>query len=208
MNLRRPWLRNWKPSDLTTDPVGHARPNGLKHTISEMYWDLRERRHTNKHGLQFVGSVFRIGLGQYAGDTLTLHDGTVIKDGDEVGEGHLWNRYISTFHAESTMPGLQFRREVERSLQAVASLMVKDLRFHQIKAWRGTTWSTKGSVRFWTRLGFELKPIENPRMLKRLTVMYERMLRHYAGRTRRRPMTSCTFWITSRELLRRYGGEG
>jgi len=175
--------------------------------ISAIWWDFHEWAYGRIHRLQNVGPVLRVGLGRYRESPLTFLDGTVIKDGDWVGELHLQNQFISTFQTESRMPGLRFRREFKRSLRALASLMVEDPRYHGIKAWWGTTWSTKGAERSMKRLGFEQRSIENSRERERLKVHYEALLRHYGGGSKRGSITPMTFWITSRELLRRYGGE-
>lgn len=165
-------------------------------------WDLGEWAYEKIHHLQGVGSILRVGLGWYRGEPLTFSDGTILREGEPVGELHLHNRRLLAFHRHDPRTVFRFRRELVLSLEALASVVASDPSYQAIKAWRGKTWITKGVERF----GFELQPIRRPLEQWRLTVHFRALLWHYGGGSWKRSLKPVVLWITRGELLRRYGG--
>ena len=175
---------------------------------SDIWWIVREWLYEKVHRLQDFGGLGKTGTGRYRGETLTFLDGTVIHDRDKVGNIHLKNPYLSTFHTQSAFPGLRFGDEAEDSLRLLAQVTRENPRYRAIKAWRGMTWSTRGFERFCKRLGFEPRPIEDEKQREHLRTEFETILQHFGGDRTPRNITPMTFWMTGSELLRRYGPEG
>lgn len=170
--------------------------------IGSLWWDLREWGYGKLHHLQDVGSILRVGLGRYRGSPFTFLDGTVIRNGDLIGELHFHNRRISDFHVQRSNPGFRFVTEFERSLCGLASLAVTDPKYRGVKAWGGTGWWKPSWAK---RVGFE--PIEVSSSIRRfwLALDLRAILRHYGGGLPKRSIIPMDFWISTQELLRRYG---
>lgn len=163
-------------------------------------WDVVEWSYQKIHGLREVGPILRVGLDRHRGEPFACSDGTTIREGEPVGELHFHNRRILSFPGQGPLAAVRLRRELKRSLEALASLVASDSRYQAVKAWRGKTWITKGVERF----GFELQPIRRPLERYRLTVHFRALLWHYGRRSRRRSITPVVLWITQGELLHRY----
>lgn len=173
--------------------------------ISAIWWDLREWGYGRIHRLQDVGPILRVGLGRYRGSPFTFLDGTVLRNGDPVGKLHFHNRRISDFRAQGANPGFRLATEFEGSLRCLASLIATDPKYRDVKAWGGTSWWKPSWAK---RVGFEPIEVHSPIMRFWFARNFQALLRHYGGGLQKRSITPMTFWISTQELVRRYGREG
>lgn len=136
---------------LTEGPV--TRPHA---TLLSRLWDGYEWAWNAWYGVERLGqdTILTLGPAVHHGPGLVLRDGTTIPAGTPVGELHLDRARVADLHRTMTRQavGLAFRRELERSLQRLARMIVEQARYHQLKAFRCTTLFWRAA----TRLGFEV----------------------------------------------------
>jgi hypothetical protein len=163
------------------------------------------------HGLDIpaseIGPVFCVDV-RRSRRTRRLADGTVIRPQDLVGFLHLNNARVITLHADGLPPisvGLEFRRQLMASLEALAALVEPGGRLAQVRAFAATTIFHQGLRRF----GFETEA----RRLRWswLVAAYQRALLGALRAGRRARLRGATYqraeqvWISRAELLRRHG---
>lgn len=180
-------------------------------TLPGRMWDGYERAWNAWYGVERLGqdTILTLGPAIHYGSDLVLRDGTMIHPGAQVGELHLDRTRVAHLHRAATPRclGLALRRELERTLQRLARMVVEDPPCHELEAFRSTTL-------FWReaqRLGFEVCACDTGWHLG-LLGWYQRMLLardHPLGRRRLqgRRWAARTIWLSRRELLRRYGGQ-
>jgi peptidoglycan-N-acetylglucosamine deacetylase len=173
-------------------------------------WDGYEWAWNTWYGVERLGQETFLALGPaiHCGPDLLLRDGTMIHPGAQVGELHLDRTRVAHLHrtVASRHLGLVLRRELERTLQRLAQMVVEHPHCHELEAFRSTTL-------FWReaqRLGFEVGARDVGWHLGFLS-WYQRMLLardHPLGRRRLRGRRweARTIWLSRQELLRRYGG--
>jgi hypothetical protein len=136
-----------------------------------------------------------------------LSDGTIVHPADLIGVIHLNNGRVAALHADARSPlavGLQFRRQVVASLQALAVQAGPGARLAALEAFTATTIFHDGLRRF----GFD---VEDTVAWPSLVAAYQRALLaslHPAGwlRPRRaRYQRACRLWLSRRRLLESYG---
>lgn len=146
-------------------------------------------------------NLFALHLTHYHGVPLPLPDGTVIQDGDPVGELHMNGAIVSQMVGRHSMHMLPATRD---DLRALAAYTVQS----DVKAFYGVTLLAAGTVRF----GFTRRPlpINARRRLERffqtgLLALYspEGLARLTRGQAR--DAYPEEIWISRDELIRRYG---
>ncbi|MCD6289808.1 MAG: bacteriohopanetetrol glucosamine biosynthesis glycosyltransferase HpnI [Anaerolineae bacterium] len=165
--------------------------------------------------------ILRLALAK-SGKEITLSDGTTIHRGDYVGELHLWNERVPPMPPEgpNLAWALAFQRQMERSLQCLATYVEAEPRFRHVKAFRGDLAFGSGdefdqlasAARHW---GFDLLDHRSPHGLTgRFVDFWHRVYRwgliwafnpgslNSKRLSRLRPGE---FWISRRKLLERYG---
>jgi hypothetical protein len=95
------------------------------------------------YGIETLGkeAILALGPAIHYGPDLLLRDGTMIHPGAQVGELHLERARVAYLHR--TVPphrlGLALRRELERTLQRLARMVVEHPPYHELQAFRSTT---------------------------------------------------------------------
>ncbi len=165
-----------------------------------------DRWYEQKYDIRPVGGggyIFRFGLIHYRGERVVLDDGTAIDPGDVVGELHLDNRRAVELHREGKS-GIRFRREVLRSLPALAHDLVARPDCQAVKAVCGASLFWEGAA----RIGFENRPL--PPFTRWWLTWWVRFLLarfHPAGRQRLAEGNRTELrqvWMSRRMLLERY----
>ncbi|MGH7313923.1 MAG: YkoP family protein [Candidatus Rokuibacteriota bacterium] len=137
----------------------------------------------------------------------TLPDGTSLGFGDRVGICHLNNPRIAAIHLDARSPlsvGLEFRRQLVVSLQALAALAVAGRPLSDVQAFAATTIFHPGL----TRLGFTAEP-RRPAW-PRLVAAYQRALLASIHPNSSRRLSRATsrearrLWLSRDTLLARY----
>jgi peptidoglycan/xylan/chitin deacetylase (PgdA/CDA1 family) len=179
-------------------------------TLSSRLWDWYEWAWNTWFGVARLGqdTILTLGLTIHDGSELILRDGTMIHPGTQVGELHFDRARVAHLHRTVAQRrlGLALRRELERTLQRLAQMVVEHPHYRPLEALRSTTL-------FWreaTRLGFEVCGRE-PGWYHGFLSWYQRMLLvrdHPQGRRRLQGTRweARTVWLSRQELLRRYAG--
>jgi hypothetical protein len=155
-----------------------------------------------------VGPVARVEV-RRSRRTLHLDEGTIIRRGDRIGVLHLNNDRVVALHAAglpSVGVGLEFRRQLRASLNALARLAGPEGRLNGVPAFEATTIFFH---QWFRRLGFEPDP--DGLVWPGFVTRYQRALLgslrpagpiRLSGATYRRAQR---FWISREKLLTRYG---
>ncbi len=162
------------------------------------------------HGLDApaseVGPVFCVDV-QRSCRARRLADGTVIRPHDLVGFLHLNNARVLTLRTDGLPPisvGLEFRRQLVASLDALAAFAQPGGRLAQVQAFAATTIFHQGLRRF----GFATEP--HGLRWSWLVAAYQRALLGALRAGRRARLRGATYqraeqvWISRAELLRRF----
>jgi hypothetical protein len=137
-----------------------------------------------------------------------LPDGTLLAPGDRIGVLHLNNEHVATLHLNGSSPlavGLEFRRRLMTSLEALAALAAEDGPLADVRAFEATTIFHRGL----SRLGFMVDA--DGLRWPRLVAAYQRALLasiHPAGALRFQGAEyrrARRLWLTRHALLGRYG---
>jgi YkoP-like protein len=166
-----------------------------------------DRWYERKYDIRPIGEggyIFRFGRIRHRGGRVVLDDGTTIEPGDIVGELHIDNHRAAELHHEGKS-GIRFRREVLRSLPALARDLVARPDYQALAAVCGASLFWEGA----TRVGFENRPL--PAFTRWWLTPWVRFLLarfHPAGRRRlaeggRTELRQV--WMSRRVLLERYG---
>jgi peptidoglycan-N-acetylglucosamine deacetylase len=171
-------------------------------------WDWYEWAWNAWHHVERLGqdTILTLEPAIHSGPDLRLRDGTGIQPGAQVGELHLDRCRVA--HLHRTIPphclGLGLRRELERTLQQLARMVIEHPRHGEMQAFRSTTlfWKEAG------RLGFEACAQDIGWHLWLVSWYQRRILARDRplGRRRlhRRHWEARTIWLSRQELLRRY----
>ena len=198
---------------LTLSELLTKEPMDCRHAVVPCdVWDWYERAWCACHRVESLGrdAILAVEPALHAGPALSLRDGTTIPAGAQLGELHFDRKRVA--HLHRTVPphrlGLSLRRELERTLQQLAWMVIETPRYDGFQAFRGTTlfWREAG------QLGFEMCT-RDPGWTLGFLSWYQRMLLardHPLGRRRLhgRRWEARTIWLSRRELLRRYGRPG
>ncbi|HEX2680642.1 MAG TPA: hypothetical protein VHM88_14700 [Candidatus Acidoferrales bacterium] len=133
---------------------------GLRWSIRSVEWVSRRIRGIKEFGVN-PDVTFRLGIGK-AGRVIHLSDGNILQPEDVVGELHLWNEHLLLAKAHRTDLGwaVAIRRRMTESLHDLATYLVADHRFDEVKALRVRPASVDGHReatlrRILARYGFE-----------------------------------------------------
>jgi peptidoglycan-N-acetylglucosamine deacetylase len=177
-------------------------------TLASRLWDGYEQAWNRWFNVQRLGqeTILALGPAVHHGPLLILRDGTVIHPDAQIGELHLDRARIAYLHRTVAQRhlGLALRRELERTLQRLAQMVVEHPHLHQLQVFRSTTL-------FWreaTRLGFEIG-VDDLGWQQTFLCWYQQLLLardHPIGcrRLQGRCWEARTVWLSRQELLRRY----
>jgi hypothetical protein len=157
-------------------------------------------------------SLFRIHVYLHQGDSITLSDGALVKNGDLVIALHLWNSRLRKFLAN--VPREQrrevFLNEVQRSCTVLADYLEADSRFARYTALRART--LLGYLVEKGRWPFDRFPVPNTfrTRLHRFSMRLFLSRQHPKGFRRsfgknRSNLTIVDFWISKEKFLTTYG---
>lgn len=172
-----------------------------------VYDRLYRALHGLDHPATEVGPALRIELRRCRRHR-RLPDGTLLLPGARIGILHLNNDRIVRLHTDGLGPmgvGLEFRRQLLRSLRVLADRVLVPGPLADVQAFAATTIFHEGLA----RLGFRADPL-GPAW-PRVVGTYQRALLaslHPAGVLRLRRATyyrARRLWLTRQELLARYG---
>jgi len=148
------------------------------------------------------GSILRINFHTFRGKPVTLPDSTTVTPGEQVAEFHLDNQKIN----QEALHHWHVLDRISSDLCFLAESMRTE-RIQEIKAFYGQTIHHVGAE----RLGFLVREVP-PGIYKRLSFLFQTALLvvyHPLGKLRlkkgKAPLEMKEVWISSKELLRRYG---
>lgn len=166
------------------------------------------------HGLDRAGSdvppALRVDV-RRSRRALVLGDRTAIRRGDRVGVLHMNNERVIQLHVQALTPmalGLEFRRQLFASLEALAILSRPDGILHDVAAFTAVTILHHGVA----RAGFEIE--KDAVAFAPLVAAYQRALLavlHPAGRSRLLRLAAARserLWISRERLLALYLAPG
>ncbi|WP_053954686.1 YkoP family protein [Inediibacterium massiliense] len=142
--------------------------------------------------------LFYVSFHTYKGNEKQLRDGTIIKNGDQIGEFHIDNKKVR--HIKNDPASLFFI--VDEELKFLSQAILKDERFKFIKAYYGVTILHPIAV----RKGFSIFPIEN-KIKREFIKQWDDWLKkifqksNYQKEKTRRVPKEC--WISKKEVLNR-----
>jgi peptidoglycan-N-acetylglucosamine deacetylase len=137
-----------------------------------VYDHLYRRFHGLDRATAKVGPAFRVAIIRSRW-TVPLRDGQVVRPGDRICVLHLDNERIAELHVNGGPPnaiGLEFRRQLVASLEALAEATQPGGRLAEVRAFTATTIFHRGL----RRLGFEVE--SGALACPRLTAAYQRAL--------------------------------
>lgn len=180
-------------------------------------WELWERLFARLYRVQSIegseaGGVLRWNPRRYRGASFTLDDGTVVRDGDIIGELHFNNERVMEIakNAENEAgAALGVARALTESLADLARALEEGRIGPEVKCFWGLTFFHRGAERF----GFQVEPVRGfyrreviGRFEKLVLSMYHRegARRLSRGRAGLVPME---VWLSRSTLAKRYGGD-
>ena len=162
-------------------------------------------RYHRAHRLQAVGPILYVGRDRYRGPTIQFADDTLLEIGDDVGTLHFNNLRFTQLQAESaTGAALGFARLMIQSLRALGEKARSDPAFSDLAVYHAVSWLPGHG----DRIGFVTAPYPSG-MRKRLMSAHFRMLIWAFApmeQSRKARPDPHFYWLTRKELLRRYGG--
>lgn len=163
-----------------------------------------DRRYHRAHRLQPVGPILYVGREKYRGPTIQFVDDTLLEVGDDVGTLHFNNLRFTQLEAESaTGAALGFVRLMIQSLRALADKAHNDPRFSDLAVYHAVSWLPG----YGDKIGFVTAPYPSG-MKKRLMAAHFRLLIWAFApieQSRKARPDPHFYWLTRKELLRRYG---
>jgi peptidoglycan-N-acetylglucosamine deacetylase len=166
-----------------------------------------DRLYRRWHRLRPVGPLMLVGRTRYRGPARRFADGATLEPGDPLGTLHFDNTRLAALGTGSaTGTGLQFARQLFRSMRSLGELVTQDEDFRDIAVFRGIGWIRHGGD-----LGFLHEPLP-PGPRQRFLARYLRLLvwafaaeERTAERTRPEPTVT---WLTRDVLLTNFTREG
>lgn len=148
---------------------------------------------------------FLLSVHPYAGESLTLPDGTEVRRGATVGEIHFWNEHIADGYETVSERSLlwRFKRDFEADLRRLAEQEAAGALPADLVALFGVTPLAPMAG----RMGFTHIPLR-PGLRLRLLTLWQRWLGRAfrpVGHQRPAPARSGACWLSRSELRRRYG---
>ena len=133
---------------------------GLRWLIRSIEWLLR-RIEGIKEFADSPNALFRLSIGK-ANRLVRLSDGSTLQPGDTVGELHLWSEHLLLARARkpNLLWAVTIRRRMRESLCQLATYLLADHRFDEVKALRiqpASVGGRRGATlnRILARCGFE-----------------------------------------------------
>jgi hypothetical protein len=97
--------------------------------------------YNSRHRLQPVGEVLLVGCVRYVGPEKCFPDGTLLREGDVIGQLHFSNRNISGLGEGGTqLTGFRFARLMRESLRLLALGAHSDPVLSTLSVFKGITW--------------------------------------------------------------------
>ena len=163
-----------------------------------------DRRYHRAHRLQAIGPILYVGRDQYRGPTIQFADDTLLEVGSDIGTLHFNNLRFTKLEAQSaTGAALGFARLMIQSLRALADKARTDSRFSDLAVYHAVSWLPGHG----DKIGFVTAPYPEG-MKKRLMAAHFRLLIWAFApieQSRGARPDPHFYWLTRKELLRRYG---
>jgi hypothetical protein len=164
-----------------------------------------DSRYHRAHRLQPAGPILYVGREKYSGPTIQFVDDTLLEIGDDVGTLHFNNLRFAQMEADSaTGAALGFARLIIQSLRALADKARTDPAFSDLAVYHAVSWLPGHG----DKIGFITAPYPGG-MKKRLMAAHFRLLIWAFApieQSRKARPDPHFYWLTRKELLRRYGG--
>jgi processive 1,2-diacylglycerol beta-glucosyltransferase len=185
---------------------------GARYTLMERVRHIAQRclirvdhLYRNRHRLQPVGEILCVGRSRYRGPAMEFADGTRVASGDLVGTLHFNNARFLQIEAEtSRRAALRFARLMLESMHILAEKSRQEPTLSDLPVYHAVSWLPPHGQ----RIGFITVPFPDG-LWKRLIAAYFRILVWAyapAAQTRASARPAPTvYWLTRKELLRRFG---
>jgi UDP-N-acetylglucosamine:LPS N-acetylglucosamine transferase len=173
--------------------------------ITQNFFRRVDDLYRNRHRLQPVGEVLYMGRSQYRGPAMAFADGTRLAPGGLIGTLHFNNARFPQIEADtSRRAALRFVRLMFESMHILADRAQQDPMFSDLAVYHAVSWLPPHGA----RMGFITEPFpDGPK--KRMIAAYFRLLVWAyapAAQTRASARPDPTiYWLTRKELLRRFG---
>ena len=189
-----------------------SRSPGVRYTLMDRVRHIAQRclvrvddLYRHRHRLQPVGEILCVGRSRYRGPAMEFADGTRLAPGDLVGTLHFNNARFLQIEAEtSRRAALRFVRLMLESMHILADKSRQEPMFSDLGVYHAVSWLPPHGQ----RIGFMTAPFPDG-LWKRLITAYFRVLVWAyapAAETRAAARPSPTvYWLTRKELLRRFG---
>jgi hypothetical protein len=156
------------------------------------------------HDLKSAGPVLYVGPGRHDGPVIQFPDGTVLNSGDAIGVMHFNNeRFTRIDGTTARSAAIGFARLMMESLEELARLALHDPTFGTVTVFHAVSWLPAHG----TRIGFICDPY--PEGLKKRWMYWHFKLLVWAFAPARDSRSARPdphhFWLTRKELLRRFG---
>lgn len=162
-----------------------------------------DRLYRRWHRLRPVGSLMFVGRTRYHGPARRFADGATLAPGDWLGTLHFDNARLAALGGDSpNATGLQFARQLFRSMRSLGELATHDEDFRDVAVFQGIGWIRHGG-----ELGLVHEPFP-PGPRKRFLARYLRLLvwafaadERTAAQAQPEPTVT---WLTRGVLLERF----
>ncbi|HUG97969.1 MAG TPA: hypothetical protein VMQ83_02180 [Gammaproteobacteria bacterium] len=166
-----------------------------------------DRLYRRWHHLRPVGPLMFVGLTRYRGPARSFADGATLAPGDPLGTLHFDNARLAALgHDSPNATGLQFARQLFRSMRSLGELAMHDEEFRDVAVFQGIGWIRHGG-----ELGLVHEPFP-PGPRRRFLARYLRLLvwafaadERTAAQVHPEPTVT---WLTRDVLLERFARAG
>jgi len=157
------------------------------------------------HRSEPVGPLMMVSHGVHKGPDKHFNDGTVLVEGDAIGDFHIDNRIIAQLNPRSSRAAaLRFGRLLYESFGELARKSVDEAGWSRYRAYRGVTWMPPHGQ---TTFGFETEPLEEGPRKRFLGVFFRVLVWVVAPAAETRASVSIeptVFWMTRKQLLKNF----
>ena len=157
-----------------------------------------------RHHSEIVGPMLLISPSVHSGPDQTFEDGTLVREGDNIGAIHFNNQTTIKLRSHSSRAAAShFMKLLIESLEALARRSVDDPVFQKYSAYCGITWLPPHGG----KLGFVTVPIEDSPRKKNLRRFFSLLVWIVAPAEESRKAAKpepIAYWMTRKQLLSQY----